>query len=81
MSPEVGLNIHRWVPQSNQIDCVSQEIILHTLFEIVITGAGDLEQHIQDDVVRYGGRLSELGKKLDNACQEIVSPIRSCLLY
>ena len=53
---------------------VDQEIILHTLFESGTTRVGDLERYVQDDIVRYGGRLSELGKKLDNAYQEIVSP-------
>ena len=69
----------RWVPRFDFTDCVTQEIILHTLFESGITKVGDLERYIQDDVVRYGGRLSELGKKLDNAYQEIVSPIQPCL--
>lgn len=64
----------------NHIYPIPQEIILHTLFESGITSVGDLEQYIQDDVVRYGGRLSELGKKLDNAYQEIVSPILLTLL-
>ena len=57
----------------------NQEIILHTLFESGITRVGDLERYIQDDVVRYGGRLSELGKKLDNAYQEIVRSVTSPL--
>lgn len=51
----------------------SEEIILHTLFESGITRVGDLERYLQDDVVRYGSRLSELGKKLDNAYQEITN--------
>ena len=66
---------------SHPTDSVNQEIILHTLFESGITGVGDLERYIQDDVVRYGGRLAELGKKLDNAYQEIVSPTKLCLLH
>jgi hypothetical protein len=65
----------------HHIYSLPQEIILHTLFESGITKVGDLEGYIQDDVVRYGGRLSELGKKLDNAYQEIVSSTQSCLLY
>ena len=69
----------RWVPRFDHTDCVTQEIILHTLFESGITKVGDLERYIQDDVVRYGGRLSELGKKLDNAYQEIVSSIQLSL--
>ena len=60
----------------HRIHLVNQEIILHTLFESGVTRVGDLERYIQDDVVRYGGRLSELGKKLDNAYQEIVRPHR-----
>jgi len=71
--------MRRWVPWFDHTDRVTQEIILHTLFESGITKVGDLERYIQDDVVRYGGRLSELGKKLDNAYQEIVSPIQPCL--
>jgi hypothetical protein len=54
------------------IDPTNQEIILHTLFESGITRVDDLERYIQDDVVRYGSRMAELGKKLDNAYQEIV---------
>ena len=56
----------------HRIYAATQEIMLHTLFESGITRVEDLEQYIQDDVVRYGSRLSELGKKLDNAYQEIV---------
>ena len=77
MSSEVGLQ--HASSCHHHPDCVAQEIILHTLFESGITRVDDLERYIQDDVVRYGGRLSELGKKLDNAYQEIVSPIRPCL--
>ena len=76
MSPEVrskhNVLFHRTYP-------AHQEIILHTLFESGITRVGDLEQYIQDDVVRYGSRLSELGKKLDNAYQEIVRSTKPCL--
>ncbi|KAI0365089.1 hypothetical protein BV20DRAFT_1028716 [Pilatotrama ljubarskyi] len=48
----------------------AEEIILHTLFESGITRIGDLERYIKDDVVRYGGRLSDLEKKLANAYRE-----------
>jgi hypothetical protein len=81
MSPEVGLENTPAVPRFGHANCSPQEIILHTLFESGITRVGDLEQYIQDDVVRYGGRLSELRKKLDNAYQEIVSFVQSCLRY
>jgi len=64
----------------HSIYSVPQEIILHTLFESGVTRVGDLERYVQDEIVRYGGRLSELGKKLDNAYQEIVSPTQSCHL-
>lgn len=47
---------------------------MHTLFESGITRINDLERYIKDDVIRYGGRLSELEKKLANAYQEAVSP-------
>lgn len=50
-----------------------QEIILHTLFESGITRVSELERYVRDDVVRYGGRLSELEKKLGNAYREAVS--------
>ena len=52
----------------------TQEIILHTLFESGVTRIYDLERYIKDDVVRYGGRLTELEKKLANAYREAVSP-------
>ncbi|OSC97569.1 Bromodomain-domain-containing protein, partial [Trametes coccinea BRFM310] len=48
----------------------AEQIILHTLFESGITRINDLERYIRDDVVRYGGRLSELEKKLANAYRE-----------
>ncbi|KAI0752833.1 hypothetical protein C8Q80DRAFT_1351282 [Daedaleopsis nitida] len=48
----------------------AEEIILHTLFESGITRINDLERYIKDDVIRYGGRLSELEKKLANAYRE-----------
>ena len=70
MSPEVSPKIHNIT--FHLIYPADQEIILHTLFESGITRVEDLERYIQDDVVRYGSRLSELGKKLDNAYQEIV---------
>ncbi|KAI0774954.1 hypothetical protein BD413DRAFT_611933 [Trametes elegans] len=47
-----------------------EEIILHTLFESGITRIGDLERYVKDDVVRYGGRLADLEKKLANAYRE-----------
>ncbi|KAI1790367.1 hypothetical protein LXA43DRAFT_511803 [Ganoderma leucocontextum] len=47
-----------------------EEIILHTLFESGITQIGDLERYIKDDVLRYGGRLTDLEKKLGNAYRE-----------
>lgn len=49
-----------------------QEIILHALFESGTTEVQDLERYIKDDVERYGGRLSELDRKLDTAYQEQV---------
>ncbi|TBU46661.1 hypothetical protein BD309DRAFT_953609 [Dichomitus squalens] len=48
----------------------AEEIILHTLFESGITQVTDLERYIKDDVLRYGGRLTELEKKLGNAYRE-----------
>ncbi|KAI0325865.1 hypothetical protein GY45DRAFT_1374421 [Cubamyces sp. BRFM 1775] len=48
----------------------AEEIILHTLFESGITRINDLERYVKDDVVRYGGRLAELEKKLANAYRE-----------
>ncbi|KAI8971000.1 hypothetical protein BD414DRAFT_501326 [Trametes punicea] len=48
----------------------AEQIILHTLFESGITRINDLERYIRDDVIRYGGRLSELEKKLANAYRE-----------
>jgi transcriptional activator SPT7 len=52
-----------------------QEIILHTLFEGGTTKIQDLERYIKDDVVRYGGRLGDLEKKLVGAYRDIVSAI------
>jgi hypothetical protein len=71
--------MRRWIPRFDHTNRVSQEIILHTLFESGVTRVGDLEQYIQGDVVRCCGRLSELGKKLNNTYQEIASPVQSCL--
>ncbi|KAI0800213.1 hypothetical protein C8Q74DRAFT_1363991 [Fomes fomentarius] len=48
----------------------AEEIILHTLFESGVTRINDLERYVKDDVIRYGGRLSELEKKLANAYRE-----------
>ncbi|OJT07920.1 Transcriptional activator spt7 [Trametes pubescens] len=48
----------------------AEEIILHTLFESGITRVGDLERYIKDDVVRYGGRLADIEKKLASVYQE-----------
>ena len=49
--------------------------MLHTLFESGITQIDDLERYIKDDVLRYGGRLTELEKKLGNAYREAVSTL------
>ncbi|KAH9851132.1 hypothetical protein C2E23DRAFT_832648 [Lenzites betulinus] len=48
----------------------AEEIILHTLFESGITQISDLERYIKDDVVRYGGRLADIEKKLGNVYRE-----------
>ncbi|OBZ69870.1 hypothetical protein A0H81_10152, partial [Grifola frondosa] len=48
----------------------AEEIILHTLFDSGITRIYDLERYIKDDVIRYGGRLAELEKKLANSYRE-----------
>ncbi|EMD32993.1 hypothetical protein CERSUDRAFT_126483 [Gelatoporia subvermispora B] len=48
----------------------AEEIILHTLFESGTTRVYELERYIKDDVIRYGGRLTELEKKLANAYRE-----------
>ncbi|KAL6305105.1 hypothetical protein BKA93DRAFT_230818 [Sparassis latifolia] len=48
----------------------SEEIILHTLFESGTTRINELERYINDDIIRYGGRLAELEKKLGNAYRE-----------
>ncbi|TDL22893.1 hypothetical protein BD410DRAFT_897775 [Rickenella mellea] len=50
-----------------------EEIILHTLFESGITHIRDLERYIKDDVIRYGGRLSDLEKKLVGAYREVTA--------
>ncbi|EED85385.1 predicted protein [Postia placenta Mad-698-R] len=47
-----------------------EEIILHTLFESGTTRIYELERYIKDEILRYGGRLSELEKKLDTAYRE-----------
>lgn len=54
---------------------IAQEIILHTLFESGTTRVYELERYIKDDVVRYGGRLAELEKKLANAYRDAVSEL------
>ncbi|OCH89427.1 hypothetical protein OBBRIDRAFT_819742 [Obba rivulosa] len=48
----------------------AEEIILHTLFESGTTQVYELERYIKDDVIRYGGRLAELEKKLASAYRE-----------
>ncbi|TFY58631.1 hypothetical protein EVJ58_g6299 [Rhodofomes roseus] len=47
-----------------------EEIILHTLFESGTTRVYELDRYIKDDVIRYGGRLAELEKKLANTYRE-----------
>ncbi|PCH35643.1 hypothetical protein WOLCODRAFT_107620 [Wolfiporia cocos MD-104 SS10] len=47
-----------------------EEIILHTLFESGTTRIYELERYIKDDVLRYGGRLADLEKKLASAYRE-----------
>ncbi|KAF8584316.1 hypothetical protein K439DRAFT_1633690 [Ramaria rubella] len=51
----------------------SEEIILHTLFEGGTTEIQDLERYIKDDVVRYGGRLGDLEKKLVGAYRDMTT--------
>ncbi|KAF8514635.1 hypothetical protein BU17DRAFT_94325 [Hysterangium stoloniferum] len=51
----------------------AEEIILHTLFEGGVSEIQDLERYIKDDVVRYGGRLGDLEKKLVGAYREVTS--------
>ena len=54
---------------------------MHTLFESGVTRINDLERYIKDDVVRYGGRLAELEKKLANAYREAVRLILRQVFY
>lgn len=49
-----------------------QEIILHTLSESGIPEVRRLDAYIRDDVERYGGRLVDLERKLNNAWQDEV---------
>ena len=56
----------------------AQEIILHTLFESGTTRIYELDSYIKDDVIRYGGRLAELEKKLANAYRDAVSHMTLC---
>ena len=58
---------------------------MHTLFESGTTRIYELDRYIKDDVIRYGGRLAELEKKLANAYRDAVSryvielrTVRSC---
>ncbi|KZV96690.1 hypothetical protein EXIGLDRAFT_747488 [Exidia glandulosa HHB12029] len=50
-----------------------EEILLHTLFESGTTQVSDLERYITDDVIRYGTRLTELERKLENAYREVTA--------
>ncbi|EJD40346.1 hypothetical protein AURDEDRAFT_187007 [Auricularia subglabra TFB-10046 SS5] len=50
-----------------------EEILLHTLFESGTTQVSDLEKYVKDDIVRYGGRLGELERKLENAYREVTA--------
>ena len=59
-------------PTFQRVLIVTQEIVLHTLFESGITRIHELERYIKDDVVRYGTRLSELEKKLTAAYEDAV---------
>ncbi|KZT72342.1 hypothetical protein DAEQUDRAFT_755185 [Daedalea quercina L-15889] len=47
-----------------------EEIILHTLFESGTTRIYELDRYVKDDVIRYGGRLTDLEKKLANAYRD-----------
>ncbi|CAK5273926.1 unnamed protein product [Mycena citricolor] len=50
-----------------------EEIILHTLFESGISRVQDLERYISDDIERYGSRLGDLEKKIENVYREVTA--------
>ncbi|KAH7099858.1 hypothetical protein BKA62DRAFT_831355 [Auriculariales sp. MPI-PUGE-AT-0066] len=50
-----------------------EEILLHTLFEHGIPDIAELEKYITDDVVRYGSRLSDNQRKLENAYRDLTT--------
>lgn len=46
---------------------------MHALFSSGITHVNELERYIKDDILRWGTRISDLEKKLNNAHEELVS--------
>lgn len=50
--------------------CPPQELILHTLYENGGTDIAGLESYIRDDVERYGGKMSDLLRRLRSSYRE-----------
>ncbi|CED84338.1 Histone acetyltransferase SAGA/ADA, catalytic subunit PCAF/GCN5 and related proteins [Phaffia rhodozyma] len=48
----------------------AEEMILHALFENGTTKVEQLERHVREDIERYGAKISDLAKKMQQAYDE-----------
>ncbi|KAF9912970.1 Transcriptional activator spt7 [Linnemannia zychae] len=51
----------------------AEEILLHTLHENGVSGVGDLEGYIREDVERYGNKLHDIHRKLETSYTDVVN--------
>ncbi|KAK3835424.1 MAG: hypothetical protein JOS17DRAFT_681839, partial [Linnemannia elongata] len=51
----------------------AEEILLHTLHENGVSGVGDLEGYIREDVERYGNKLQDIHRKLETSYTDVVN--------
>ncbi|KAL9559044.1 hypothetical protein MBANPS3_000607 [Mucor bainieri] len=54
-------------------DMTGEEILLHSLHENGVGQLEDLETYVMDDVEKYGHRLKDVSRRLENTYQELVA--------
>lgn len=54
-------------------DMTGEEILLHTLHENGVDKLEDLENYVADDIEKYGQRLSDLSRRLEDTYQDLVA--------
>lgn len=71
MNSEVRNSFARFIEAATYI-FRTKEILMHVLYENGVDNVAELESYIRDDIERYGNRLDELHRKLENSYQDML---------